>query len=511
MSARKICLACSSASLVFWAAVAVATPAWAHPASGIVVDDRGQVYFMDTGHGLWQIDAAGKMTSRGGPPFHYLAIDRQGRFVEEHFARLAPGDVALMGTHPTLVLGSSYPVAIGSDGAFYYPEVKSKGRVRIMRMAAGELAQPFADLPVAREVGADGREIEAEWVWGLAAGPNGSLYYTEKKSVRRIALDGTVSLVAGDVAVPDCERPPAVKEARLEPSLYGLAVAEDATVYVAAAACSAVLKITPDGDVSVVLRATDRWSPQGVAIAGHDLYVLEYDYVEAQRREDWLPRVRKLAADGTVTVIGQVKSRPETGRSHLSPTDSSMLESVLPAPRMHAAVVHFPIVLAFVCVASGLLAVIFGRRYEWRVQALVSFGALAVACLVGEMTGNRAELDIPYGENGVPSTVWEDMHQHTGNATRLKTIAYAGTLLAIVALVPRKNAWLTWSQLVASGLVLCAAIGASVVAIRTAHWGGHLVYGHGVGTEPLITSSIEKAALNGRSPPETSNQQAISK
>ncbi|MDZ4782138.1 MAG: hypothetical protein SGJ19_17975 [Planctomycetia bacterium] len=31
--------------------------------------------------------------------------------------------------------------------------------------------------------------------------------------------------------------------------------------------------------------------------------------VDAERREDWLPRVRKLLPDGTATVIAEIKQR----------------------------------------------------------------------------------------------------------------------------------------------------------------------------------------------------------
>ena len=83
----------------------------------------------------------------------------------------------------------------------------------------------------------------------------------------------------------------------------------DGTVYVAASGCSAVLKIAPDGSVSVVLRASDAWTPTGVAISGDDLYVLEYRYIESERREDWLPRVRKVSRDGKVSIIAAVERR----------------------------------------------------------------------------------------------------------------------------------------------------------------------------------------------------------
>jgi streptogramin lyase len=68
------------------------------------------------------------------------------------------------------------------------------------------------------------------WINGLAAGPDGSLYYTEDNAVRRIDQRG----------VPGTDGP----------TLRGLAVAPDGVVFVAAAGCGAVLKITlrPDHD-----------------------------------------------------------------------------------------------------------------------------------------------------------------------------------------------------------------------------------------------------------------------
>ena len=35
-------------------------------------------------------------------------------------------------------------------------------------------------------------------------------------------------------------------------------------------------------------------------------YVLEYTYIQTTQREDWLPRVRKVAPDGQVTTLATV-------------------------------------------------------------------------------------------------------------------------------------------------------------------------------------------------------------
>ena len=75
---------------------------------------------------------------------------------------------------------------------------------------------------------------------------------------------------------------------------------------VAASGCSAVLKVSPTGAVDVVVRSSDAWAPTGLAVSGDDLYVLEFRHIAVERAQDWLPRVRKVAHDGTVTLVTTV-------------------------------------------------------------------------------------------------------------------------------------------------------------------------------------------------------------
>lgn len=58
------------------AACLVVSGLFAYPGSGIVVDRRGQVYFADTGHGVWKIGANGQLTSQGGPRFRSAWLPR---------------------------------------------------------------------------------------------------------------------------------------------------------------------------------------------------------------------------------------------------------------------------------------------------------------------------------------------------------------------------------------------------------------------------------------------------
>src|ERR1700694_604435 len=83
----------------FWIGAILATSApcglfdsgaFAHPASGIVVDKNGNVFFIHTGHGVGKIDAQGKLTyihkvSGGG---HFLALDVDGKFPPAAYPQL---------------------------------------------------------------------------------------------------------------------------------------------------------------------------------------------------------------------------------------------------------------------------------------------------------------------------------------------------------------------------------------------------------------------------------------
>ena len=90
--------------------------------------------------------------------------------------------------------------------------------------------------------------------------------------------------------------------------LRGLAITPEGTVYVAAAGCGAVLRIDRGG-VTAIHRTTSPWSPTAVAVAGHDVFVLEYLHTAAEDRQAWLPRVRQLRSDGTSAILATITRR----------------------------------------------------------------------------------------------------------------------------------------------------------------------------------------------------------
>jgi len=310
----------TSAFLAVTVSIAVVLAAHGHPGSGIVVDGDGQVYFCHTAFCIWKIDAEGRLARHKGPGNHWLALDTEGGFVGQRWPRyreqMRPGvirygdaQIRPVGESPTLLCATSFPITVGPDGHLYYPEAGTDERVHIKQLESGGQPADFTTLPLAIEIAPDGKPGKALWIHGLAAGPDGTLYYTEKEAVRRIDRKRTVSLVAENIQVPGCVHR---EDHRGGPILRGLDVTADGTIYAAAMACQAVLRVSQTGAIDVVLRSEESWTPTGVAVKGREVYVLEFWFAEPGQPKTWLPRVRKLSADGSVSVLGTVTEVPQS-------------------------------------------------------------------------------------------------------------------------------------------------------------------------------------------------------
>jgi sugar lactone lactonase YvrE len=92
--------------------------------------------------------------------------------------------------------------------------------------------------------------------------------------------------------------------------LRGLAADAHGTIYVAASGCGSVLKVTNRGQVTALLQLQSPWTPTAVALFGSDLYALEYlqtaASMEPENQRAWLPRVRKITANGHSSIIASI-------------------------------------------------------------------------------------------------------------------------------------------------------------------------------------------------------------
>jgi len=280
--------------------VFLSTSVTAHPGSGIAVDRLGQVYFLDTGSGLWKIDTRGKLTKLSGLKPHWLAIDANNRFANTPLPTGALGEISRVGDSPTLLLSTDWPIAIGQDGNLYYQSGRP-GDLRLMSMTPAGAKSVFATFP---------KTVKGEQlphISGIVAGPDGSLYYTEDSAIRRITDRGRISTMT-TVGAP--ANPPSIPAMDQHPYLRGLAVDAQGVIYVADTGDARVLKITPQGKVTTLLQTESPWSPTGIALFGSDVYVLEFLHTARDVRRDWLPRVRKIASDGRSVIIATVDQMP---------------------------------------------------------------------------------------------------------------------------------------------------------------------------------------------------------
>jgi sugar lactone lactonase YvrE len=285
----------------------------AHPSSGIVVDEKGNVFVADINTGLWKIDTEGKLTHIHKEAGHWLALDAEGSFARvdftksDHwprwFKRRTPD-----GAKPALITDGGSPLVVHQDGSLYYvssgEQLKPGGHEVIRLTPDGKYSRVATGLDKPSE--------KLGGIKGMAAGPDGVLYVSYPKAILRITTDGKVTTLADPVVVTDGDKdlPEGTPESQL-PFLRGLAVDGRGTVYAAATGCRCVVKIKADGKIETVLKAERPWLPTGVAVQGDAIYVLEYPSQIDEKREDWVPRVRKVSRDGkTATLVTFPKKNP---------------------------------------------------------------------------------------------------------------------------------------------------------------------------------------------------------
>ena len=278
----------------------LATPISAHPSAGIAVDRLGQIYFLDTGSGLWKIDRGGGLTHLSGMLFHWLALDETNRFANTQFPAGALGEILKIGASPTALSSSDYPIAVGRDGNLYYPSGRA-GNVRMMKMTPSGQTSVVAILPPTVK----GQPLPH--IGGVTTGPDSSVYYTEESAIKRITPQGRIGTA---VTVRPLASPPSIPATDQHPYLRGIAVDAHGIMYVADTGGARVLKITPRGTVTTLIQTQSPWSPTAVAVFRDDVYVLEFLHTAREVRRDWLPRVRKIASNGKSTIIASVDHMP---------------------------------------------------------------------------------------------------------------------------------------------------------------------------------------------------------
>ena len=64
------------------------------------------------------------------------------------------------------------------------------------------------------------------------------------------------------------------------------------------------------------LKAERPWSPTGVATYGDNVYILEYTHANGAFKDGWLPRVRRVAPDGKVSIVAVISEQQQKMQPH---------------------------------------------------------------------------------------------------------------------------------------------------------------------------------------------------
>ena len=212
----------------------------AHPGSGIAVDGSGQVYFLDTGSGLWRIDTKGVVTRLSRERNHWLAIDPNSGFAT---ARLPTDPHRGLGHHsgglePDGAHLDRFPDRNRRDGSLYYKRQRP-GDLQIMPTTPAGATSVFATLPAS-----------IAHFNGMTVVADGSIYFTDNSTISKVNAAGQIW--TGTTIFP-LTKPPSIPDTE-KPYLRGLAIDPKGNMYVADSGDARLLKITPAGAITTLVQ-----------------------------------------------------------------------------------------------------------------------------------------------------------------------------------------------------------------------------------------------------------------
>jgi len=300
----------------------------ADPGTGLIVLPGGAVVFGDPARNqVWRIDPDGQVTVLVRDRHtHLLRLDAGGAIIGEHLEylsatnqwqsslwRLGPGDRTPIDIEGPRTSVETFPggmsLRIDSAGRAYSWRWIGTGRTGqqlVRRVPGGRLET----LTVSGWAPLGGSTIPRQFgqLASIAFAPGETLVIAELTRVVQVNERGAVRLLAESRGLP-------TNAAALEGGAYlarfwGVAAVPGGSVYVADGAHRQVVRLAEGRSPVALAIISDRFFPVGVAVAGNQLYVLEYPDPDAQAPTG--PRVRVVPLDGRspARVLGATPPTP---------------------------------------------------------------------------------------------------------------------------------------------------------------------------------------------------------
>lgn len=296
-----------------------AAGARANSIASIVVERNGDVYFSDyVRDKIWKVDGTGvlsvALSNRHGS---HLVLDGSGAIYGENrpnrggdatIWRLEPGGAAEEVFRPVRRgRAASYRgtvFTIDARGALLYLK-----DCQIVRLGEDGELRALTQRECHENAWSDPLIVYGHLHGSLAWGPDGALYFSDGRTIRRVRSDGEVTTLDG--------RPTSLFAGRLSgegryESLMGLAVDERGNVYAADKESRTILRFRPNGKTELVAQLGMFWSPIALALSRTGVYVLvnlRFPTPGFLSGVFGNPTLQKITPDGRITTVSTVKPR----------------------------------------------------------------------------------------------------------------------------------------------------------------------------------------------------------
>jgi hypothetical protein len=293
----------------------------ANSVSSIVVDNSGRIYFSDyLRNRIWAMDSEGRKTILLSEKHtHHLALDSAGNLYGEHMLAREEDHRASIwrrstdGTLVNLIDMNPAPFAAAPDAGYRATVfiVAPAGDLyflrdcQLIRRSPGGSISVWAGESCAGKWLGDDVLRYAHLHGSLAWGPDGSLYFSDARTVRRILPDGSTRTLSGRAV--KLFAPPLPEEIQFQ-RVMGLGINSLGEPIVADRGCQCVLRISFDGQSHTLLRAGWLWTPAGLSVTGDEILLMLDRPSMPRTVAEWMgtPKLIRIHADGTAVSLGTI-------------------------------------------------------------------------------------------------------------------------------------------------------------------------------------------------------------
>ncbi|MDQ5857617.1 MAG: hypothetical protein M3542_04975, partial [Acidobacteriota bacterium] len=138
----------------------------------------------------------------------------------------------------------------------------------------------------------------------LAMGPEGAMYFSDSRTIRRVSRDGLVTTLDGRRT--DLFSPLLPRETAWE-RIMGLAADTAGNLYFALRDDRTIRKVSPDGRTATIARVGGSWTPTGLTFGNGALYVVAEPRLPPMRGLLGSPRLLRISGSGRIEVLATAR------------------------------------------------------------------------------------------------------------------------------------------------------------------------------------------------------------